>query len=181
MHLRFGQYLSLIALCAALAACVSVDPRIAGESIDRDATRNLTGDFSNRASYWSGTFPARDNLADLFGVPAQHADTVRITREPTGALILRWLSDDKELASRVFPQEETGLAADGAIEIRTKGSWENVGNFRQHEQWTRRLFINQRGDLAVTVSYREAGAGFLVIVPIALASYTEQLAVFPRK
>lgn len=173
-RLVFSAFILLI-----LPACVSVDSRVWSEAIDGDATRRISGDFANRASYRStGEFVARDNLAWLFGVAAQDADRVRVSGDPGVALTFTWYVGDEAKATRVFTRE-SGLAVadDGAIDLPGKGQWSGGDGAYGYQSLDVRIFINTHGDLATVQS--SGGGGFIGPLPIGV--YARHLAFFPRR
>lgn len=180
MTAKSMMLLGCVLLVLLLPACVSIDSRIESEIINKDATQNMAGNFANKASYWSKKFPARDNLAEMLGVPAEHADRVQVSLDKNGVLTMRWFTENVETASRVFAPNQLTVSKDGAIELVTKSSVETVGNSTSYWTWNSRLFININGDLVMIKSFREAGVGLMVIIPFAGGSYSKQLSVFPR-
>ena len=162
-----------------VAACVSIDNRVSTEPIDRAATQRISGDFSNRASYRStGEFLARDNLADLLGVPAKTADRVRISGDPNEALTITWYLRDEEKASRLFSKEfGLAIAADGLIDLQSEGKWGSGEGAFGYETHSVRIFINSNGDLATV----QLGGGGGLFGPFPVGVYARHLAIFPRR
>jgi hypothetical protein len=179
MLMRIAHFIAICAMALALPSCVSIDSRASSEPIDKSATGSMSGEFSNHASYRStGEFLARDNLADLLNVPARNAERVRIALDRTGTLSMTWLVGTEEKASRSYSRE-LGLifAADGSIELPSKGSFVSGEGAAGYQSLNVRLFVNASGDLATI----QSGGGGGLLGPIPMGIYAKHLAIFPRQ
>jgi len=179
MQTTSTRLITIGAIAVVLASCVSIDSRVSSEPIDKSATRSISGEFSNHASYRStGEFLARDNLADLLNVPARNADLVRIALDSSGTLNMTWFVGAEEKASRSYSRE-LGLVfeADGSIELPSKGAFVSGEGAAGYQSLSVRLFINVNGDLATI----QTGGGGGLFGPIPIGIYAKHLAIFPRK
>ena len=177
--MRPSRELFAIPLLLMVVGCVSIDPRASREAIDSIATREISGEFSNIASYYSsGEFIADDNLCGMvIGYPAREASRVRLSIGNDGALIIECVSQNREADTLTFDPED-GFIYDtnGAISLKkSRGFVGEDGGFG-YETNKIRMFINSSGDLAVVRS--GGGGGFFGPFPIGV--YAKHLSVFPR-
>ncbi|GEM_PF-1949223 len=174
---RISQLVVFLFFAFALSACVTVDDRIWKESVDKEATSNILGNFSNHASHSSSKQSfAIYNLAQLLGVPVHDADYVRISFEPSGSLKMVWYTGEEEKATRLYLREN-GLVvtSDGSIDLPSKGTLTSGKDAGYHVHNVR-IFINSNGDLATIQS---GAAGQVFIIPIVI--YVKHQVIFPRK
>jgi hypothetical protein len=177
MGKRISLSRAFVSLFFLLAGCISTDSRMLKEVIDEGATRNITGDFSNQATYRTAGNP-NVNLAEVFGSSTRYADKVRIALESEGVLKMTWYIKEEEKSSLLFlPEVRYTFNPKGEIEFLSKGRWFGKEGGYGYGKSGFCIFINVAGDLVLV----ESGGGLGVYGPIPIAAYGQFMAIFPRR
>jgi len=163
-----------------LAGCVSIDRRIDDESVDRVATLQLSGAFSNRSNLRSTDGNVTTLARLLFGIesggPAD-AETVSISLNQDH-LSVDFIKEKAKTYSKVYKRPDLSISEDGKIELPTDRAFGADAALIGYQTRTVTLFVNRQGDLVAV--HAGVGVGTLAIV-FPIAGYGRHMAIFPRQ
>lgn len=163
-----------------LGGCVSIDRRIDDEAVDRVASQQMSGKFSNRSNRRSTDGNVTTLARLLFGIesggPAD-AETVSISLNQDH-LSVDFIKEKATAYSKVYERQDLAIGEDGKIELPTDRAFGGDAALIGFRTETVTLFVNREGDLVAVRA--GGGAGTLAIVfPIVV--YGRHMAIFPRQ
>jgi hypothetical protein len=180
---RFGWLAFSLLPIAAIGGCVSIDSRSWREAIAKDSLARLTGEYENRASYFSGTsFTTPKTFFEMVFPNDAEPSRFMLSYDEHKGLVVRFSIEgmDGAIERSHLPGKDLTVDRDGEIHISFEtpcgpvGSGDNL--YLDCASRSVSVFVNPSGELVAVETTRELANFFLLPV----AKFVKIVAIFPR-